>query len=240
MSVRQPCPGAPTAAEHVRSVLASAWACAVTMDGCREDLVGAHGVTAGGALRLQVPADSVVAAGALVAPRGEPSVLLEFADVSPVAVRDRVRARVFLSGWLAPDGDGLVLRPARAVLRTAAGPVCVDLDELAEALPDPLADAEAGLLMHLADSHGDAVEQLTRLVDPDSLQGVVRVTPLALDRYGLTLRLERLRGHGDVRLAFAEPVADASQVPLRMHQLLASASRAARRRPYRTSLIPPV
>ncbi|MDF3146851.1 DUF2470 domain-containing protein, partial [Streptomyces sp. T21Q-yed] len=33
---------APSAAERARSVLAAAWSCAVTAEGSREELVGAH------------------------------------------------------------------------------------------------------------------------------------------------------------------------------------------------------
>ncbi|MYS46553.1 DUF2470 domain-containing protein, partial [Streptomyces sp. SID5998] len=77
---------------------------------------------------------------------------------------------------------------------------------------------------HLADSHPDAVERLTRLVGPDSLHGAVRVRPLAVDRHALTLRIERARTDGDVRLAFHAPADDVSQLTERMHVLLAQAA----------------
>ncbi|MET9972829.1 DUF2470 domain-containing protein, partial [Streptomyces sp. NPDC006356] len=94
------------------------------------------------------------------------------------------------------------------------------------AAPDPLATAEARLLTHLADCHPDAVERLTRLVDPDSLHGAVRVQPLAVDRHGLTLRIERARSDGDVRLPFHRPADGVAQLTERMHVLLAQASAA--------------
>jgi hypothetical protein len=100
----------------------------------------------------------------------------------------------------------------------------VDRDEYARAEPDPLATAEARLLTHLADAHPDAVERLTRLVEPDSLHGAVRVQPLAVDRHALTLRIERSRGHGDVRLPFHRPADDLGQLTERMHILLAQAN----------------
>ncbi|MBL1084474.1 DUF2470 domain-containing protein [Streptomyces actinomycinicus] len=212
---------APGAAERARSVLATAWSCAVTADGVREEYVGAHTVTGPGQVRLAVPEDSALFAAALCAPRQEPAVLLEFADVAPVPVRSRIRARLWLSGWFAPAGDGLLLRPTRVVLRQSSGPVVVDPDEFGAARPDPLAEAEARLLTHLADAHPDAVERLTRLVRPESLHAATRVAPLAVDRHGLTLRIERTRAHGDVRLPFHAPADDVAQLTERMHVLLA-------------------
>ncbi|MFG2309237.1 DUF2470 domain-containing protein [Streptomyces sp. NPDC048566] len=221
---------APAAAEHARSVLATAWSCAVTAHGGREELVGAHAVDADGRVLLSPPDDSALAAAAVCAPRGEPTAVLEFADVAPVPVRDRVRARLWIAGRFVPEDGRLRLRPARAVLRRPCGTVVVGLDALAAARPDPLAAAEARLLTHLADTHPDAVERLTRLVERDSLHAAVRVRPLAVDRHGLTLRVERARGHGDVRLPFHAPAGDVSQLAERMHVLLARAASAGRPR----------
>jgi hypothetical protein len=217
---------APGAAERARSVLAAAWSCAVTAEGSREELVGAHTVTEDGRVLLDVPGDSALRAAAICAPRGEPSALLEFADVAPVPVRGRIRSRLWLAGWFVPEDDRLALRPTRVVLRQPSGAVVVDPGEFAAAAPDPLALAEARLLTHLADCHADAVERLTRLVDPDSLQGAVRVRPLAVDRHGLTLRIERVRAHGDVRLPFHRPADTVAQLTERMHVLLGQASAA--------------
>ncbi|MFG2122871.1 DUF2470 domain-containing protein [Streptomyces sp. NPDC048710] len=218
----------PGAAERARSVLAAAWSCGVTADGAREEYVGAHSVTEGGGVLLDVPEDSSLLAAALCAPRGGPSAVLEFADVAPVPVRQRIRSRLWLAGWFAPADDGsLLFRPTRVVLRQPSGAVLVDLDEFAAARPDPLALAEARLLTHLADAHPEAVERLTRLVRPESLHAATRVTPLAVDRHGLTLRIERTRAHGDVRLTFHTPADDVTQLTERMHALLAQAGAAA-------------
>lgn len=218
----------PGAAERARSVLAAAWSCRVTADGAREEYVGAHSVTEDGGVLLDVPEDGALLAAALCAPRGEPSAVLEFADVAPVPVRQRIRARLWLAGWIAPADDGsLLFRPTRVVLRQPSGAVLVDLGEFAAARPDPLALAEARLLTHLADAHPDAVERLTRLVRPESLHAATRVTPLAVDRHGLTLRVERTRSHGDVRLTFHTPADGVTQLTERMHALLAQASAAA-------------
>ncbi|MFB9348720.1 DUF2470 domain-containing protein [Streptomyces heliomycini] len=221
---------APGAAERARSVLAAAWSCAVTAEGAREELVGAHGVTDDGRVLLQVPEVGALLAAAIRAPRGGPSAVLEFADVAPVPVRDRIRARLWLAGRLAARDGRQVLQPTRVVLRQPSGTLVVDVDEFAAAAPDPLAAAEARLLTHLADRHADAVERLTRLVDHGSLHGAVRVQPLAVDRHGLTLRVERLRTSGDVRLPFHAPADDVSRLTERMHVLLAQAGAASRPR----------
>ncbi|MEU0383308.1 DUF2470 domain-containing protein [Streptomyces chartreusis] len=218
---------APAAAERARSVLAAAWSCSVTAEGTREELVGAHTVTEDGRVLVDVPGDSALLGAAICAPRGEPSAVLEFADVAPVPVRDRIRARLWLAGWFTVEGESrLAFRATRVVLRQPSGAVVVDLDDFAAATPDPLTAAEARLLTHLADCHADAVERLTRLVDAGSLHGAVRVQPLAVDRHGLTLRIERTRAHGDVRLAFHKPADDVSQLTERMHVLLGQATAA--------------
>ncbi|MGW0912804.1 DUF2470 domain-containing protein [Streptomyces sp. NPDC002784] len=216
----------PAAAERARSVLATAWSCAVTAEGGREEFVGAHSVAEDGRVLLHVPEDSALVTAAICAPRGEPSAVLEFADVAPVPVRHRIRTRLWIAGWFGAEEDHLAFRATRVVLREPGGAVVVDLDEFAAAAPDPLATAEARLLTHLADCHPDAVERLTRLVEPENLHGAVRVQPLAVDRHGLTLRIERTRAHGDVRLPFHRPADDVAQLTERMHVLLGQASAA--------------
>ncbi|MGW5127891.1 DUF2470 domain-containing protein [Streptomyces sp. NPDC004069] len=216
----------PGAAQRARSVLAAAWSCAVTAQGGREEYVGAHTVREDGRVVLRVPEDSALGTAAICAPRGEPSAVLEFADVAPVPVRDRIRARLRLAGRLVPEARHLVFHPARVVLRQPSGTVVVGTEEFTAAAPDPLALAEAGLLTHLADAHPEAVERLTRLVGPDSLHGAVRVRPLAVDRHALTLRVERARTHGDVRLPFHTPADDVAALTERMHVLLLQAGAA--------------
>ncbi|WP_406162849.1 DUF2470 domain-containing protein [Streptomyces sp. NBC_00882] len=216
----------PSAAEHARSVLAASWSCAVTAEGGREEFVGAHTVAQDGRVTLDVPEDSTLVAAAICAPRSEPSAVLEFADVAPVPVRSRIRARLWIAGWFVPGDGRLEFKATRVVLRRPSGAVAVDLDDFAAAEPDPLATAEARLLTHLADCHPDAVERLTRLVEADSLHGAVRVQPLAVDRHGLTLRIERTRAHGDVRLPFHAPADDVARLTERIHVLLTQASAA--------------
>ncbi|MEH0573726.1 MULTISPECIES: DUF2470 domain-containing protein [Streptomyces] len=216
----------PSAAAQARSVLATSWSCAVTAHGGREEFVGAHTVDEDGRVILRAPEDSALRTAAICAPRGEPSAVLEFADPAPVPVRSRIRARLWLAGWFTPEGDHLAFHATRVVLKPPTGAVVVALDEFTQARPDPLATAEAQLLTHLADAHPDAVERLTRLVRGDSLHGAVRVQPLAVDRHGLTLRIERAHAHGDVRLPFHAPADDVAQLTERMHVLLTQAAAA--------------
>ncbi|OAH12828.1 DUF2470 domain-containing protein [Streptomyces jeddahensis] len=229
----------PTAAERIRSVLARAGSLTLTTDGHRYDLVGLHHVDGTGQVRLRLPADSPLVARAVCAPRGALAALLEFTDVSPTSVRARVRAKVTLSGWLAltddaedgaGDGSSLRLDLARATLEAGADMVVVGLDELVLAEADPLAVEEAALLTHLVDAHEDMVARLAQLAGPRLLQGVVRVQPVALDRYGITLRCEYARGHGDLRLVFPEPVRDPAQAGDGIHSLLAAAQACPHRR----------
>ncbi|MCW2918523.1 MAG: hypothetical protein JWN52_6591 [Actinomycetia bacterium] len=220
----------PTAAERVCSVVVAAGSLMVATGGRRWELTGAHALHGGGRLLLRVPAGCGLATAVARAPRGHRTAVLEFTDVAPAAVRSRVRARVTVTGWLAPAGrqpeaTGTCLRldPSHILLDTTAGPVPVGLDELTLAQPDLLATHEAGMLTHLADRHRDMVALLTRLVDSRLLHGVTDVWPLALDRYGITLRLEHARSHRDVRLPFTAPLREAAQAGAEIQALIAAA-----------------
>ncbi|OKK04550.1 hypothetical protein AMK26_14540 [Streptomyces sp. CB03234] len=215
----------PSAAERIRSVLARAQSLSLTMDGHRHDLVGGHTIDDRGRLTLHPPAGSPPVTQAASAPGGAvAAALLEFTDIAATSVRDRVRARVTLSGRLTRTHDsGLRLDTERATLETAAGTVTVGRDELVLAEADPLAVHEAAMLTHLADAHDDVVTRLTRLAEPRLLHGVVRVQPLALDRHGITLRCEYARGHRDVRILFPAPVREPGQAGEQIRHLLAAA-----------------
>ncbi|WP_407554450.1 DUF2470 domain-containing protein [Streptomyces sp. Pv4-95] len=219
-------------------MLARAGSLSVTTNGHRLDLVGLHAVDGKGRLGLRLPADSPLRPPAACAPGATQAALVEFTDIAPTAVRERVRARVSLSGWLTPtgpqgsadDGADHRLDLARAALETASDIVAVRPDELADATADPLALAEAAMLTHLADGHPDVVARLTRLADARLLLGAVRVQPLALDRHGITLRCEYARGHGDFRFAFSKRVRTAAEAGDQVRLLLATARRCPRRR----------
>ncbi|MBY8883064.1 DUF2470 domain-containing protein [Actinacidiphila acidipaludis] len=221
----------PTAAERVRSILEVADSAGVTANGAHEDVMAGVAAEFGTAFRLRVPADSRTAAEAVCAPPVGVPAVLEWTDLSPVPVRDRVRARVRIAARLhAPEpapADSVRLRvDVRQVALSGGGTTrLVDRRELTAARPDPVAAAEARLLTHLAQDHQEHIEALARLLTVRHMLGVTRITPLALDRYGIVLRLDRARGHRDVRIPFACPLSDPDELGHRIHALLAHAHR---------------
>lgn len=64
---------------------------------------------------------------------------------------------------------------------------------------------------------------------PQPDKGMTRVLPSAMDRYGVTLRLEYPGTHRDVRLPFPTPVSRLDQAWPQIHALLAAARRASHR-----------
>lgn len=159
----------PTPAERARSVLAAAGSLTVTTQGHRIELIGLHTVDAAARLLLHNPPDGHLAAELAVAPHGDLAALVEFTDVAAVAVRERVRARLTLGGWLSALGPKtLVFHPARAVLTEDGGTALIGLDELTLASPDPLATHEAEMLGRLDAAHADTVAPLARLLPPGS------------------------------------------------------------------------
>lgn len=98
-------PAEPTPAELVRSVLAAARSLTLRTGGHRVDLVGLHALPAPDRLLLTVPAESRPAEEIAATPAGTLAAAVEFTDVAPVAVPDRVRARVRLGGRLSRDGE---------------------------------------------------------------------------------------------------------------------------------------
>ncbi|MFC1408116.1 DUF2470 domain-containing protein [Streptacidiphilus sp. N1-12] len=226
----------PSDAEVVRSVIRRATSLTAAANGGRHELLGPDLVLVAPGewgLLLRVPADSRLAREtAMVAREGDGlPVVLDWTDVAPLAVRDRVRSRVRLAGRLfAPQGRGrrlqdgpveLLLDVRQVTLDTAGASTLVDPADLLRVEADPLATVESALLIHLAEDHQDHVAALLGLIDPQLLRGVLGVSPLTLDRYGIVLRLTRRHSHQDVRLSFGEPLPDAEQVGHRLHALLA-------------------
>ncbi|MFJ4859179.1 DUF2470 domain-containing protein [Streptomyces sp. NPDC088748] len=217
----------PTDAERIRSILTAAHSMNVVTDGLRSEVRHLDGSDPMGRLHLH-PAE----------PGGEseyrPAIRLEFTDVAPTPVRDRVRARVTVLGRLLTpysdlaDDSGVnstCMEFDRAVLETPEGRSHVGIEELDAACPDPLAPYEAGMLTHLLDDHHDLVTLLLRLVRPLPTAAVLRALPVAMDRYGIILRLEERRGHRDVRLPFPSPLDDVEQAGAQIQALFSAARR---------------
>ncbi|MGW2014863.1 DUF2470 domain-containing protein [Streptomyces sp. NPDC001927] len=244
-AVTDTAPSDQVAAERVRSILAQAVSLSLTTDGQCYDLIGMHTVGRTGRITLTTQADSPLTAQVAAAPHGSLAVLLEFTDIAPTPLRDRVRARVTISGWLAPagpadvveeadgngGGEGLRLDLARVTLRTAAGTQEVSLDAYTLARPDALAVEEAAMLTHLADAHADMVADLVVLAGSRLPYGVVRALPLAVDRYGITLRCEYREGHCDLRIPFPVEARDAAEAGEQVRRILTTPSCSHRRHP---------
>ncbi|QOV34848.1 DUF2470 domain-containing protein [Streptomyces ferrugineus] len=226
----------PTPAERARSVLAAAGSLTVTTQGHRVELIGLHTVDAAARLLLHNPPDGHLAAELAVAPHGDLAALAEFTDIAPVAVRERVRARLTLGGWLSALGPKtLVFNPARAVLAEGDGTAVVGLDELALASPDPQATHEAEMLARLDATHADTVAPLARLLPAREQLGATVVRPLRLDRHGLVLRSETPDSHHDTRLPFDTSATHPGEAVRQIHVLLARATARPRHRRLPTS-----
>lgn len=188
--------GGLTPAERVRNVLARALSAHVEwLDG-------------------QTPLDASEVTGVILGRGGEASggqsrpVTVEVADVAPLPMADRVRARVRLHGHAGPVAGrpgAIRLHAVRVELEEAGTWTQITPDELRAAEADPVASSEGVFLCHLAHDHAGLVRTLTRLIDRDHLDGARRVVPLTVDRMGLTFRVEYRRGHRDVLLGFREP-----------------------------------
>ncbi|MEU6841786.1 DUF2470 domain-containing protein [Streptomyces sp. NPDC046716] len=217
-------PPEPTDAERARTILAAADSLALSVNrgDLRYDCVALHTVDAASRLLLLDPADPCLTAELAAAPGSGLAAYAEFTDIAPIAVRDRVRARLALSGRLTPAGpDTLVFRPARAALSVDDTVRTLDAATLGAANPDPLAAREAELLGHLDTGHADILVQLAELVRQGDLSGIDRIRPVRLDRQGLVLRLEAADGAvDDVRIGFLTEAQGPYDVGLCIQELL--------------------
>lgn len=216
----------PSLAERARSVLAAATSATVVTDDAHYE-VGDLFEGRDGGLVLRLGTRHPLTQAVMSADGGDLTAIVELTQLAALPARNRVRARLSLGGWLAPGPAERSLRldVAEVVLEDDDGAWEVDLDEYRTATPDCLARLESDHLLHLDAHHADAVTLLARLAGGRALQGAVRVLPLALDRYGMVLRVERIRGHLDVRLPFPAVVRTSEELAASMRCLLALAAR---------------
>ncbi|WP_243737481.1 DUF2470 domain-containing protein [Blastococcus xanthinilyticus] len=255
MPERRPEPVAvgPDAAERARTV-ATRPAATVCAPGIQGGRVLAHTVTRDGQVLLVVSRDGDLATAVRAAPGQDLSTLLMVSDHAPVPLRCPVRAQLWLSGWATPvrpaDRRTAVLafaeqRPdpslldvgrtaellrldlAEVVLGEAGAAADVGLQEFLAARPDPLAGIEAEHLTHLAADHADVLALLAGRLPAGLLGPGDVLRPLALDRFGFRLRVERRFGHVDVRVPFPRPLTCAGQLGPAVARVLCAA-RAAR------------
>jgi hypothetical protein len=114
-------------------------------------------------------------------------------------------------GSLPPADDDtqytlLRLEVDSVVATDATGAGSVGVAALLAAKPDPFCALEACWLRHLDGAHQEVVARLAARLPVQLRRGQIR--PLALDRYGVWLRVERDGGDRDVRLPFPAPVDD--------------------------------
>ncbi|MEU2509999.1 DUF2470 domain-containing protein [Streptomyces sp. NPDC007863] len=223
----------PTPAERMRSIITVAHSMTVVADGRRHEVHSLDGTAAMGRIHLHEPSDDL---GSDDLGSGDRTprvpIRVELTDIAPAPVRDRLRARVTLTGlvaapYLAETAESTCVQLGQAVLEDAGGRTYVPLAQLETAETDPLAGCEASMLHHLTADHPDLVTRLLRLADPGLTHGLERALPLAIDRYGITLRLEHATTHHDVRLPFPTAITEVDQVGLQIHAVLTAARRAA-------------
>ncbi|SDN03095.1 Protein of unknown function [Streptomyces wuyuanensis] len=248
----------PTKAERVRTLVENNASVSLTLPGARDHGPGywepaARTVTPEGDVVLLVPWDSPTARAAAYAQDDDLTCVMEITDVAPVAVRQRIRGRAWLAGWLTavrnedrarferllaerhPERSPSLTeadRPAWMLVRLETGEISVDdlwgaggvePADLGAAEPDPVGRHEAELLQHLHSAHGDQVRGLAGLLGERGGAAVRGVVPLALDRFGLRLRLTAVEGRTfDARFDFPAPVKDTAELRHAMHTLFAA------------------
>ncbi|UGT40421.1 DUF2470 domain-containing protein [Nocardia yamanashiensis] len=224
----------PTTAERVHSACSNAESSVLALPGLDPVPTSVHRLRLCGDMVIAVPAESTAA---MLVDRcgttGSPAVL-ELTDNAPLPLREPVRALVWLRGWVhaVPSHAQRALATAvaedhphpnlldvghtsvllrlvidSAVVADTAGADSVSREQLRAARPDPFCGMEAAWLQHLHADHADVIDRLARHLPADIRRGAL-VHPLAIDRYGVTLRVEAIDRDHDIRLPFHAPADD--------------------------------
>lgn len=233
----------PSPAERARTIARGHAPATLTLpDGSRAE-IAAHAADADGHPLMLARTGGPVARALDAWPDADLPSALEIVDLAPVPLPDRIRGRLWMTGWASEvsaagrataltrliattDLPGLsasaaapgpapgeaewrVLRMdlAEVDLTDLWGTADVDGDEYLAARPDPLAGEEDALMRHLDAAHRREMGMLCARVD--ALAGACAPRALAVDRYGLWLRV-RLDGRSvNARFPFPRPVPDA-------------------------------
>lgn len=231
---------APSTAERVRSVCLRTEHAMLAVEGSAPVATTMHFLRAPGEVVMVIPSDSTVGAIAFHTGASAVPAVLELTDHAPLELRERVRSLVWLSGELrrVPESSqravagaiasehphsglldightGLLARLTleSVVVADATGAEPLPVRDLVAADPDPFWEEESAWLQHLDGDHSDMIEQIARRLPPSLRVG--RARPLSIDRYGLGIRMENTGGSGndhDVRIPFASPVADVTEL----------------------------
>ncbi|APA94791.1 hypothetical protein NS506_00712 [Nocardia seriolae] len=236
---------APTTAERVHSACAHAESAMLALPGLDPVPTSVHLLRQCGDMVVAVPMNST-AAGLVLGggPGGSPGVL-ELTDQAPLRLRERVRSLVWLRGWVhaVPSHAQRALAGAvatdhphpalldightatllrlvidSAVVADTSGADSVDREQLRDARPDPFCALEAGWLQHLQADHQDIIDRLARRL-PHALRRGALIHPLAIDRYGVTLRIEAADTDHDIRIPFDNPADDLESLSRAVHSL---------------------
>ncbi len=168
----------PAAAERMRSIITVAHSMTVVADGHRHEVHSLDGAGPMGRIHLHELTDDFGSGD------GTPRIPIrvELTDIAPTPVRDRLRARVTLTGlvaapYSAETTESTCMHLGQAVIEDAEGRTYVPLAHLEAAETDPLAGCEAAMLHHLVADHPDLVTLLLRLADPAAKRDLVRALP---------------------------------------------------------------
>ncbi|WP_067696544.1 DUF2470 domain-containing protein [Nocardia jejuensis] len=239
----------PNTGERVHSACAHAESAVLALPGLDPVPTSVHLLRQCGDIVVAVPTNST--ATALVkgcGASGSPAVI-ELTDHAPLPLREPVRALVWLRGWVhaVPPHAQRALATAvaedhphpalldighsatllrlvvdSAVVADTSGADSVTREQLRQTRPDPFCALEAAWLQHLHADHADVIDQLARHLPPGLRRGAL-IHPLAIDRYGVTLRVEGIEADHDIRLPFHAPADDIESLS-RAVQTLAGAS----------------
>lgn len=230
---------APTTAERIRSACARSGGAMIAVDGIDPATTPVHHLLCDGSLAITVPSAGRLAATVTSAGTAGVQAVLEMTDHAPIALREPVRSLVWIRGRLrdvadrdvaalldlvaasdpnpallqvhSEDRDVLMrLEIESVVAADSTGAESVAVGALLAARPDPFYAMESGWLQHLESEHRDVVDRLASRLPGTLRRG--RVRPLGLDRYGVALRVESDAGDHDVRLPFAAPVDDVTEL----------------------------
>ncbi|MFW3171663.1 DUF2470 domain-containing protein [Geodermatophilus sp. CPCC 206100] len=231
------------AAERARTV-ATRPAASLTALGLGTSSPLAATTTEDGAVLVAVPRSGGLAAAVHRSPERDLPARLTVTCRSPLPLRNPLRARLELAGWLTalPAGDeqervlafadacpsdvlldvGLtatLLRLDLAEVLLHEGGACTEIapEEYAAARPDPVAAADADLLADSARPLAVLCARVRAWTGDDS------VHLLGLDRFGVLFRVEHRRGCYDLRTPFRAPLAGPDDVPAAVRGLLACA-----------------
>ncbi|MGY1692748.1 DUF2470 domain-containing protein [Geodermatophilus sp. SYSU D01105] len=242
-AARDSAAGTATAAERARTVVTRP-AASITALGLGTSRLLAATTTADGEVLVVVPRAGGLAEAVHRAPEGDLPARVTVTARAALPLRNPLRARLELAGWLTPvparEEPDLVLAfaevsPADVLLDVGLSAVLLRLDlaevllhegggctevtpeEYAAARPDPLGAAEDELL---ADSAGPLAELCARV---RAWTGDDDVHLLGVDRFGILFRVEHRRGCYDLRTPFRAPLSGPGEFPGAVATLLACA-----------------